>query len=51
MNDLKVDWNNWGLGSRIIFASSCVAIVSMLFNWVNVGFIAENGFSQQTVIF
>lgn len=43
-------WAEWNLGGKIIFVSACVAIVSMLMKWVDVGIASANGFSQGTFI-
>ena len=48
---MKFNWNNWNIGGKIIFIAACVASVSMLMNWVDIGFRAESGLSQGTFLF
>jgi hypothetical protein len=48
---LKFDWKNWGIGGKTIFIAACVATVSMLIPWVDVGFASANGLSQCTFFF
>ena len=43
---MKINWNEWDQGGKIIFASSCLAIVSMIMPWVDIGIASSNGFSQ-----
>lgn len=44
-------WAEWNLGGKVIFVSACVALVSMLMKWVDVGIASANGFSQGTFMF
>lgn len=44
------DWANWNIGEKIIVVCACVAVVSMLMKWVDVGFASANGFSQGTFL-
>ena len=48
---LKLDWKNWNLGEKVIFVSTCAALVSMLMPWVDVGIASANGVSQGAVLF
>ena len=48
---MKFDWEKWNLGGRIIFVSVCIAALSMLMNWVDVGFASSSGLSQGTFLF
>ena len=41
------NWKDWNLGGRIIFCSGCVAIISLLMKWVDLGVFSQNGFAQQ----
>jgi hypothetical protein len=43
---MNINWNEWDQGGKIIFASSCLAIVSMIMPWVDIGIASSNGFSQ-----
>ena len=43
---MKIDWNNWDAGGKIIFVSSCVAALSLLLPWVDIGLVSRNGISQ-----
>lgn len=46
----RTAWAEWNLGGRVIFVSACVAIVSMLMKWVDIGIASANGFSQGTFL-
>ena len=48
---MKIDWNNWNLGGKIIFIAACIAIFSMFMNWVDIGISARIGISQLAFIF
>lgn len=50
-NSFRVTWAEWNLGGKVIFASACVAVVSMLMKWVDVGFASANGITQGTFLF
>ena len=50
MDDFKQKWQVWSMGNKMIFSSACVAAVSMLLNWVDIGFASSNGLSQGTFI-
>ena len=51
LNRLKIDWENWTSGEKIISISFVVAIISMFLNWSYGGFFPQNGFTQLTVFF
>ena len=51
LNQLKIDWENWTSGEKIISISFFVAIISMFLNWSYGGFFPQNGFTQLTVFF
>ena len=44
---MEFNWKNWSTGQRLIFASSAVAILSLLLPWADMGLISVNGFAQQ----
>jgi len=44
---MAFNWKDWNLGGKIIFCSACVAIVSLLMKWVDLGVFSQNGFAQQ----
>ena len=48
---MKFDWNNWNIGGKIIFVAACVATLSMLMNWVDIGIASQSGLSQGAVFF
>ncbi len=48
---MKFDWNNWNFGGKVIFVAGCVAIVSMLMKWVDVGIVSQSGLSQGAFLF
>jgi hypothetical protein len=43
---MKLEWSKWNVGGKIIFVASCVAVVSMFMNWVDLGITARIGISQ-----
>ena len=47
---IKLDWINWNVGGKTIFAAACAAIFSMLLKWVSVGPLSQNGLSQGAVL-
>jgi len=47
---MKFDFKNWDLGGKIIFISSCAAVLSFLLPWVDIGIATRNGFSQGTFL-
>ena len=50
-NNMKIDWNSWNQGGKIVFASSCVAVASLLMTWVDVGLATRNGLDQGGFIY
>ena len=44
---MEFNWKYWSTGQRLIFASSAVAILSLLLPWADMGLISVNGFAQQ----
>ena len=44
---MEFNWKNWSTGQRLIFASSAVAVLSLLLPWADMGLISVNGFAQQ----
>ena len=44
---MEFNWKNWNLGGKIIFCSACVAFISLLMKWVDLGVFSQNGFAQQ----
>jgi len=47
---MKIQWNEWDIGGKIIFVSTCVAIFSFLLPWVDIGIASQNGISQGTIL-
>ena len=47
---MEFNWKNWSTGQRLIFASSAVAVLSLLLPWADMGLISVNGFAQQGYI-
>lgn len=43
---MKFDWENWNFGGRVVFVAGCVAVISMLMDWVDVGIASQSGLSQ-----
>ncbi len=48
---MDFNWEGWNSGGKVIFVAGCVAIVSMLMNWVDVGFLSQSGLSQGSFLF
>ena len=48
--NMKFDWKNWNVGGKTLFVSACIAALSMLMNWVDIGFASASGISQGTVL-
>jgi len=48
---MKFDWKNWNIGGKVIFVAACVATVSMLMKWVDVGIASRDGLSQGAFLF
>ena len=48
---MQINWNNWNQGGKVIFAASCVAVLSMLMAWVDIGIASQSGLAQGTVLF
>jgi len=48
---MKFDWKNWNLGGKVIFAAACVATISVLMRWVDVGIASQSGLSQGAFLF
>lgn len=47
---MKFNFNAWNMGGKVIFISSTVALLSLLFAWVDIGIMSQNGFSQGTFL-
>ena len=41
-----IQWSSWNAGAKTIFVAACIAVVSMLMNWVDIGIATRNGLSQ-----
>jgi hypothetical protein len=48
---MKVDWENWNHGGKIIFVAACVATASLLMNWVDIGIASQSGMTQGAFLF
>lgn len=48
---MKINFASWDLGGKTIFIASCAAVISLFFNWVEIGFLSENGFGQEAYLF
>ena len=44
--NIKVDWKEWNLGEKVIFASACAAVLSLFMPWVDMGIASRNGFGM-----
>jgi hypothetical protein len=47
---MKIQWDQWDLGGKIIFVSTCLALLSFLLPWVDIGFTTRNGITQGCVV-
>lgn len=43
-------FGSWSFGRKTVFVSVCLAVVSLFFNWVDLGIFSENGFEQQAYL-
>ena len=43
--NIKIDWNEWNLGEKVIFASACVAVLSLFMPWISTSIYKLNGLS------
>ena len=43
---MKISWNDWDVGTKIIFIASCAAVISMVMPWVDIGIASSNGIMQ-----
>ncbi|WP_211184552.1 hypothetical protein [Paenibacillus lemnae] len=41
----------WDTGGKLVLVAACAAWVSFFFNWVDIGLLSQNGFSQGVVFF
>ncbi|MEK3732310.1 MULTISPECIES: hypothetical protein [Paenibacillus] len=48
---MKLRFNEWDLGGKFIFIASGIALISLFFNWLDIGIATENGFAQGGVFF
>ena len=47
---MKVDWQNWNAGGKVIFVAACIATGSMILPWVDIGIASANGIAQGTIL-
>ena len=43
--NIKIDWNEWNLGEKVIFASACVAVLSLFMPWISTSMYKLSGLS------
>ena len=48
---MKWDWSNWNGGGKVIFVAACVAAVSMLTTWIDLGIASRNGLADGEFLF
>lgn len=48
---MKMKFNEWSIGGKIIATASILGILSLFFKWVDLGFVSVSGFQQQGYIF
>jgi quinol-cytochrome oxidoreductase complex cytochrome b subunit len=42
---MNIKWNEWDVAEKTIFVSSCIAVVSIIMPWADIGIATKNGFS------
>ena len=47
---MKISWNEWNTGEKVIFVASIVAALSMLLPWVDIGIASRNGIMTGGII-
>ena len=47
---MKISWNEWNIGEKVIFVASIIAALSMLLPWVDIGFASRNGIMTGGII-
>ena len=50
MMAMEFDFQGWSLGGKIVFISSCVAVVSLLLPWIDVGIATRMGLTQVSLL-
>jgi hypothetical protein len=48
---MKLAWKNWSSGGKVIFVAGCLAVMSILMKWVDVGIASQTGLSQGAFLF
>ena len=48
---MKVDWDNWNDGGKLIFVNACLAVLSMFMNWSDIGIASRTGISNGAVLY
>jgi hypothetical protein len=46
----RFDFTRWSVGGKVVFICSCVAVLTFLFPWVDVGIATRNGLEQGTFL-
>jgi len=45
-----IKWSSWSSGAKVIFIAVCLAVMSLLMPWVDIGIASRNGISQGTFL-
>ena len=48
---MKVKFNEWDLGGKLIFISSILAVISLFMPWADLGIFSVSGFQQDGYLF
>jgi hypothetical protein len=48
---MKWDWNSWNGGGKVILVAGCVATVSMLMTWIDLGIVSRTGLADGEFLF
>ena len=48
---MKIKFNEWNIGGKLIFVSTIIAIISLFMSWVDLGIASVSGFQQDGYLF
>lgn len=48
---MKINFNEWKIGGKLIFIATVVAVISLFMKWVDMGIMSASGFQQQGYFF
>ena len=47
---MEFDFQHWSTGGKVVFIASCVAVVSLLLPWIDVGIATRAGLTQVSIL-